>query len=982
MTIILGTTLTDQQTLPPATTNVAGQALLPPAGLLRYLEGFYALGAPTINREALRTEQYRQLLTAHLAEAEANAETKPFYAASFEADQSATAAELLSRRDELLTAGYSLRKHPDPNTPTRIAVLHQLEALLHDDRYDFRLLPGEADRLLLLLAALPEDRHPRLTILLNEPRHLHDSGYQRLLTALEKLGDTIAPLPEPELPTENTDLATWQKILRAATHPTQAVPKGLHMSKPGQAQRSPGATTQLDIFSAPEAQTGTGVPSQELTADGTLILLKAERETHIAAYLARLLRDNPDWQPGVLLPLRNQTLDNALLAEGLPSLGVPSTSLARPSLQVLKLITTFLWEPIEIDRVMEFVSLVSKPLHWRLGQRIAVFLADTPGMFGPRWFQMLEGFFREMADERNWSQTRIQATRAQYESWFRRKRYPRDGKVPKFDLRQLFNNLREWALEEYTESKKLPLLGGRGGENTGLLVLAAQAQRAMELLDAQPETELSYLEVERLVRTVYEPAPTQFQQRESGALSTIFAPASALKKPDGEALQQLIWWDFIEHEPDYFFSRYYPQELAYLAGRGISLNGPDQRNELSAWSQLRPVLQAQQQLVLCLPGRVDGSPVEAHPLLGDLEAAFPDGALDRITINIDAAGEASELLNGKVVPTFTSVPVRPLAGPVAQLYLGRKGAITERNPETPTALEDLLYYPHKWVFRHQLRLKSNPILSIASENRLRGNLSHLFIEQLLNQMKADKRAYTRDDVRDWIDTNWMRLLKNEGAVLLEYGQEPERVQFVRTMHYAAWSLVHYLQENGWRIRGSEEVLEGELTPMGGQPVKGRADLVLERDRNGKAEVAIVDLKWRGKTVFRNLLRNAKDVQLCLYAEFVSQDRDHPAATVHTAYYVIRDAMMIARNELAFANIETVSGPEEAQAVQRETLGKVRATYNWRWEQFHEGVVEVRCRETLGELEDLYLDLDHDSLLEPGDDDARFDDYRSLIGLVR
>jgi hypothetical protein len=219
-------------------------------------------------------------------------------------------------------------------------------------------------------------------------------------------------------------------------------------------------------------------------------------------------------------------------------------------------------------------------------------------------------------------------------------------------------------------------------------------------------------------------------------------------------------------------------------------------------------------------------------------------------------------------------------------------------------------------------------------------------------------------------------------VLLEYGQEPERVQFIRTMHYAAWSLVHYLQENGWNIRGSEETLEGELVPMGGQPVKGRADLVLERERNGRAEVAIVDLKWRGKTTFKNLLRNAKDVQLCLYAEFAIQDKERPSDVVHTAYFVIRDALMIARNELAFANIEMVSGPDDAVVVQRETLKKVRATYNWRWEQFHDGVVEVRCQDTLGELEDLYLDLDHDSLLEPGAEDARFDDYRSLIGLVR
>ena len=1001
MTIILGTTLTDQQTLPPAPANVAGRALKTPAGLLAYLEGFYALGTPAINRAALRNEQYRQLLTAHLVEIEASAETPPFYAASFTADQPATAADLLSRRDELLAAGYSLREDAGSDVPFRIAVLHQIEALLHDDRYDFRLLPGEADRLLLLLAALPEDRHPRLTILLNEPRHLLSPGYRRLLTALEKLGDTVGQLPEPAYPTENTDLAAWQKILLTATPPTSpsfVTPASTSATSPtaslttgaGLGERAPHLKTPSSA-----ARPDTEVPSPELTADGSLIILRAERETHIAAYLARLVRDNTDWHPGLLLTVRNQTLDNALLAEGLPSLGVPSTSLARPSLQVLKLITTFLWDPIEIGRVMEFVSLVNKPLHWRLAQRIAVFLADTPGMFGPRWFAMLEGFFREMEEERRWPKSRLDATRAQYESWFRRKRYPRDGKVPKFDLRQLFNNLREWALEEYADSRQPPTDDRQlttasqnpATENTGLLILAAQAQRAMELLDVQPETELSFLEVERLVRMVYEPAPTQFQHRESGAPPTIFAPASALKLPGGKELERLVWWDFIEHEPDYFFSRYYPEELTYLANGGIVLNGPDQRNELAAWAQLRPVLHTRRELVLCLPERVSGSLVEAHPLLGDLEAAFPPGTLDHITVYIDAAGEASAPLHDKVTPAFTPVPVRPLDGPRAQLQLGRKDAITARDPETPTALEDLLYYPHKWAFRHQLRLKGSPILSIASENRLRGNLSHLFIEQLLNQVKADGRAYTREDVRAWIDANWLRLLENEGAVLLEYGQEPERVQFVRTMHYAAWSLVHYLQENGWRIRGSEENVTGDLLGIaapqaGGQPVTGRADLVLERDRNGKAEVAIVDLKWRGKTVFRNLLRNAKDVQLCLYAEFVSQDQNRPADTVHTAYYVIRDAIMIARNELAFANIETVSGPDEAGVVQRETLGKVRATYNWRWNQFRAGVVEVRCRETLGELEDLYLDLNHDALLEPGDEDARFDDYRSLIGLIR
>jgi len=744
MLLLLGLSLKDPQTLPAAATHRAGEATFAPAGLLRYLESFYALGAPAVNREALRNEQYRQLLTAHLAESEAKAEAAPFYAASFDVDESATAAELLSRRDELLDAGYPLHRQAGPETPPRIAVLHQLEALLHDDRYDFRLLPGPADRRNALLSALPEDRHPRLTLRLNEPRHLFDPGTRRLLDGLERLGDTIESLPEPEPPVADNDLGRWQQQLL-----------------------------------------GTGKAGADLRGDGSLVLLRAERETHIAAYLARLLRDNADWRPGALLTVRNQSLDNALIAEGLPSLGVPSTSLARPSLQVLKLITTFLWNPMEVERVMEFVSLGTKPLHWRLAQRIAVFLADTPGMFGPRWFAMLEGFFEEMESERKWPKSRLDAVRAQYETWFRRRRYPREARVPKFDLRQLFNSLREWALEEYGESRKKEKDKPLKQENTGLLVLAAQSLRAMELLDVQPETDFSYLDVERLIRRVYEPAPTQFQHRENGALATIFAPASALKKPDGEALKQLIWWDFIEHEPDYFFSRHYPEELAYLAAEGIAVNGPDQQNELSAWTQLRPILHTREQLVLCLPARVDGAAVEAHPLMGDLEAAFPEGALDRVSVYIDAAGEAPAVLAGKRTPAYAPVPVNPLAGPAAHLRIPRADAIRPRAAETPTALEDLLYYPHKWVFRHQLKLKGTPILSIASENRLRGNLSHLFIERLLDQIKADGKPYTRDMVRAWVDGNWRKLLENEGAVLLEYGQEPERVQFVRTMHYAA-----------------------------------------------------------------------------------------------------------------------------------------------------------------------------------------------------
>ena len=918
--------------LPEPSDAATDELYLDYPGLLQYLERFYALSRSPANREALRSEQYRQLLQRRLEHADRSV---PFYAAAFRADSIATSEELLSRRDELIEHGYDLRREAAAGTPDRIAVLHELEALLLDPDQELELLPSLADRLLALLAAVRQRRHPDLRIEVHGPEQLMPGGVTRLLRALESAGDAVSYLPDPVSPPATTDLCGWQRRLEA--------------SLAGESGKQPPVT---------------------VGRDGSLVLLRAERETHLAAYLARVARRNPDWRPGVLMTVRNQTLDNAMIMEGLPSMGIPSTSLARPSLQVLKLVTAFLWEPIEVERIMEFVSLVNKPLERRLGQRLAVHLADTPGLFSARWNFTVEEAFREM-EARKFPKARLRRAREQYEFWFRRRRYPRDGRVPKSDVRSLFVFLRNWALEAYEEDK----------EQAGLLVLSAQSERATELLDAQPEADLSYLEVERLVRTIYQPAPTQFRLAERGALPVSFSPAAVARiSADSQPpLQRLVWWDFVETDPTYFFSRYYPAELEFLRRQGCELHTPDQRNRLRHWENLRPVLHTQQQLILCIPERVDGSLTDAHSLMGDLEATFGEEGLAGITVRIDETGAPTGLFAGLDLPDFADVSVRPLAPPVPLLNLSRPGVIVPREKETPSSMDDLLYYPHKWLFRHQLGLKPTPILSIANENRLRGNLSHLFVEQLLKEVAEDSRDWSRREVESWIDDNAIRLLRQQGAVLLEYGQEPERVQFNLTMKKSAWTLISFIQQNGWRIRGSEERVDGELTPMGGQPVTGRADLILERERNGRKEAAIVDLKWRGKTVFRNLLRNGGDIQLAMYSEFLRQTGPE---VVHTAYYILRDALMICRNELAFEGADTVPAEEDFTVVQRDTLRKIRRTFDWRWEQFADGQLEVRCGETYPFLEDQYHDLPHDELLVMKDDTSPFDDYKSLIGLIR
>src|SRR5690606_1245436 len=71
------------------------------AGLLRLLESLFGLEGSPEDNNYLRIEAYRQVLRQYL-----ETDSEAFFQHSFEADQFATASDLLDRRDELLLAGW------------------------------------------------------------------------------------------------------------------------------------------------------------------------------------------------------------------------------------------------------------------------------------------------------------------------------------------------------------------------------------------------------------------------------------------------------------------------------------------------------------------------------------------------------------------------------------------------------------------------------------------------------------------------------------------------------------------------------------------------------------------------------------------------------------------------------------------------------------------------------------------------------------
>jgi len=901
----------DDLVFPKSKNTIGNIFYLGKQGILNFLESHLGLVGHPNNNEHLRIEQYRQALQIHL-----RSNANIFYKTSFEADQFATSTTLLLMRDELLLGNWNFES--DKDVPERLQAIAAVEDIFKDIENDLSLAAGYSDRFQAIIKALDTHNQPLTHIVLNEPIDHLPQHFQRLLKKLESLGVKISDSKPLEVSTKNS-LSVFQKVLK----------------------------NEISIDK-----------KYRLENDGSILLIKSKRETHAAAWLASFFLKNKNSKPLCLIPEKSRTLDNAFIQEGLPSLGILSASLARPSLQILKLVTTFLWRPIDPFKILEFVSLSIKPLDDGLAQKIAMLMAQSPGTNSDRWFATIKQYFEEaeLAASADGS-IDVNKIKNQYDFWFGRTRYRIDQKVPATDAIEIFDYLGKWAHEEFINNN-----------NNSMLVLSEQSKRVKDLLQALPESDknLSHLELERIVRTIYEPSPTQFKETEVEHFPFVHQSSAILDNVD-----ELLWWNFTRNEPDHFFSRWYTFELSFLEKNGIHLQSPEDKNQLLIWQRGRPVLRTQKRLILVMPSMVDGSAVYPHPLHDVLEATFEN--LHEIIFDVDTEEGKTAFQKHFETPEKISLEQKPLGQTKPFIFIENPKRLLpdyqneeSRNYETFTSLDALFYYPYQWVFRHKIKLHKSSILSIVRDTTLMGNLSHRFFELLF---KEDIQGWNKGQVDQWIDSKSNQLLSREGAVLLMYGREPEKINFINKVKYASWSLVSMIQKNGWEVEGTEVDLQGKFQQI---DIKGKADLVLKR----KDERLVIDLKWRGATYRKNSIKNKEDLQLVMYSKLLTADQ----TWAHTAYFILESGKAIARNAMAMKEVEAVDADADHIEINQQVFEKMEHTFRWRIGQLEKGQIEVRTENTQHDLEEAY-EGEMMSLLEMKGGGAMFDDYRTLIDVL-
>ncbi len=888
----------DGQVFSPTHSASGGQIFCGEKKLLAFLETQLGLSGYPANTDYLRIELYRQSLGQHLTES-----PNAFFAQSFDADRFATATALLDWRDELLLAGWDFSEKPD--LPERLqnfaAVEKSFRKKLAEPPANVQAF-GFADRFDQALRLLPERIFHLEKIWLHEPESLFLPHIQRFIKIVSEKSIAVEAVPEANFEfSQKPNLAALQRRLA-----------------------------------------GEKLPKMPGDPDGSLLILRAKRDSDAATFLAQLLAENPKERPVFVVPEMNLLLEQALVQEGFPQMGILSASLARPSLQVLKLAPAFIWEPVDVFKIMEFVTLPVKPMDDGLAATVAKTLAEKPGLFNDTWFARVFGYLED--------ENTPEEAREQYKFWFDRRRYPADGLAPKRDISLIYNFLREWASDFYDKSS---------GKNSSLLVLAEQARRVHDLLQAIPETRLGYLDLERIVRTIYEPAPAQFAPPSRGHFEFVHS-SGAFAGP----APTVFWWNCLFDEPTPTPEKWMPDERQFLENQGIALAKLGTQPQRRLLLRNRPVRAASERLVLVVPESANGSASEPSLLLGDIEAAFEQP--ERFNFHLENAEDRKRLAQFFRLPGEALEQVSAAENVQPHLQFSLPELLQVPEYETLTSLESLFYYPHRWFLKSQTQLFPTSILSVTGENTLFGNLAHRFFELLLTEPLA-LAEWDKPTVADWFNSTSQDLLEREGATLLLYGREPEKNQFLNRVKNAAWSLIYLLRDNGWAVEQAENEYVGQFW---GIQIKGKPDLVLVRG----PERAVVDLKWSGLGRRQKMIQSQEDLQLVLYSKLAPPEEKW----AHSAYFILENGRMVARNNEAFRQALVAGSGDDHRTVNSVIFNKMELTFRWRMEQLRRGLLEIRTARTLGELDVLYAE-ELLELLEMKGEAARWDDFKTLVG---
>ncbi len=832
----------------PSPTNFFNTPVVGRLGFLSLLETYLGLSAPEAST-AKRVAVYSGLLSAHDNDSR-------FYSESLKIDSIGTAARLIAWRDEWRLGGWDGSAKPEH--PSRIQELAAIERAARET-----LPPGEAERLQLVAQALTASGPGPIKSV-----HLVD--------------------PPEDFP------LLWRHVLERL--PSVEV----HQPRPQ-------GTGQLRAVQEQALNVLAGGPTGNFAAqaDGSILLVRALGVTTAEHWLSAQHSHKPDDRL-ILAEEAGDSLDVTLSATGGVNCGFNRHSQLRPALQALLLALEMCWEPVDMNRLLDFLTHPVGPFSRPARSRLARAVAKQPGIGGEAWTAAKAKIAAgddalEVADEVTF--------------WLESERWSRTNGVPIDALIARVDRMKEAMRRRLT------------GESADLASFTAAHRQCAAVHDALTELARQGLatvlprQVEQLVAHatpagVTNPAAVPHV----GCMRSASTAAACI-----EAADEVVWW--MPSTPALPSPLPWSSaEVNALTQLGVQLRDPARELVSLALTWVRPLLAARRRFVLVCPP----PGAEVHPLrqlLKKLVPNFESGSLDLDTALGSALLEAPvEILPSQLLPAIPrqiQIPQSVQLGDAAQSF---------------TTLNELFNDPALFVLKRVAELEPTSVLAVNDDNRLLGILAHRVFEKLFAH--ADALTWSNSVAIAWFRAEADSLLLTEGAVLLMQGAGVTQQHFRKVCEEAICSLLDHLRSASARRVQTEIEFAGNL---GAVPLIGKIDLLVTL---GDKRTVALDMKWRSDNYYAGLLRSGEHLQLALYSSLIEQTSGAPPAAL--GYFILESGALYVTAADTFPNAQVRRPPDGVTVA--TLLDRARATWNWRKQQLDAGTIDVVPEDLLDEFQ--------------------------------
>jgi hypothetical protein len=637
-------------------------------------------------------------------------------------------------------------------------------------------------------------------------------------------------------------------------------------------------------------------------------IVRFKDDTIASDFLAQQIRES-EWNP-LIINSNNFALDTSFITYNIPLSGAEINNANPQIIQLFKLISALLFCRINPYNLLSLLNLPMLPFPKSLANKLSSALIDKGGIGNEEWLQTIKDFKDNIDKEKsNWKE-RIKSIALYIER-------DRKNEVSKEDLVHIYQDINAWAgkMSSISESEAVKT------QLSNLQQLAKTFSKSIESVDQEF---FKSKDLDRMTNRIYEPITINVNNKEKGSQTVIKAPEQIYN-----SAKEVVWFDFYNKDLSAKFGDFLMQSEieALLKQEYILFWSKEKQVQFQLDYLKKGILMAEDKLTLFVVDKVNGKQTTQHPIYTQLVASISNFESFIQDFSFD---KKENSFSGWVEPKLHQKAKKNLPKNCDYIVIKNAHLLQKRSTESYSSINDLIQNPLDWVLNYQARITEKGLGNINELITIKGNLSHIVVQTLLENEKLGKLNLSEANLDNEVDSLIEIFTPQYASPFFLDENTFEFKAFVAQLKKSVQSLVNIIQQNSLKYESFEYRAKGSIGVI---DVEGNIDLLFYKDQLP----VIIDLKWTySPKKYIVILEEKKSIQLAMYAKLLNYNK------AITGYFLLSDSSLYTTSKLIQGTgIKTIELKEcDPQEVNDIIIKNTINSFDYRWNELSNGEIEV------------------------------------------